>query len=229
MKKALLILLGAALAIAFAACSRTSRPGEQATAPQTEPPTQAETLPPEPDPATPAGAVAELFEAAKSWDVAVIESHLPEGVTVTQRIPEAYQSTLRQVLDRVEYTVGDVVETGDTATVELEITSVDAESALNDAVGAAAAYVAKKKLTGGAIESSSEVVDVILEAVDVAALPAKTSSAAAHLIRGGDGEWKLNLSDESNLPLLNAVSGGMVKLAERLRSLAESYGIQLPV
>lgn len=230
MKKILLAVLVAALLGALAACAKAEPPAAgrpEPTTDATEAATEAPTEPEKPDPTTPEGAVAALFDSVKAWDTAAIEAHLPTGSSVSQAVPEQYQAALREVLDRVTYTCGDTAVNGDKATVAMEITSVDAESAVNDAIGAAAVYVAKQQLTGKPIESYDEVIGVVVDAIDIAALPAKTTTATAHLIRGGDGEWKLDLSDEANLPLLNAVSGGMVDLTDHLLALAETYGIQL--
>ena len=66
-----------------------------------------------------------------------------------------------------------------------------------------------------------------MKSIDIPSLPTTTIKADAHLVKGADDEWKLDVSDESNMPLLNAVTGGSIEMAEKLKEMAGSYGIDL--
>lgn len=219
MKRVILFALTAAMVLALTSCAPKEPPPSES-----EPePSQSEPL----DPATPAGAVAELFESAKSWDLETVQAHLPEDVVMAQEIPAVFQQPLERVLTRMQYRIGEVDSDGEAATVMLEITSIDVESAANDAVGAAAAYVAKEKLSGRDVTDYNALLDTALGAVNIETLPTKSFEATAYLYKGADGEWKVDFNNQRNLPLLNAVSGGSLDFAAKLQELMGSLGLDL--
>lgn len=221
MKRIAILLLAAVFIAVFAACSKTdeqSAAGEESA--------QSESVV-EPDPTKPDGAVSEILESAKNWDTDAAAAFLPEGTTLEQYVPVALHDSLAQALSRMEYEVTGLSEDAGRAEVQLNITAVDAESAMNDAIVSAAAYVAKQKLAGNDIEDYSALAEVVADSIDIAGLPTKTSPATAYMVETGDGTWRLDLSDDRNLPLLNAASGGSVDLADRFIGLAQEYGIAL--
>lgn len=224
MKKIILITMIAVLALTATSCRKGG--GREQSAPESSIPEVS--LPqPEPDRTTPDGAMSELLQSARDWDVETVEGYLPNGITVSQYVPAAYEASMKKVLARMEYTAGEPVITGDTATVEMQITSVDMSSAMGDATGAAIAYVAKQKLAGQPVNDYSAIAQAVIDAIDIDKLPTKSFSATAHMIQGGDGDWKLDLSDGANMPLLNAVSGGSVELAKQLKDMAADYGVDI--
>lgn len=226
MKKIFLLVLTLLLAAALCSCSwlRSLQREEESVPSAAESRSEPEPQP-EPDSATPDGAVAELFESAKAWDTEAINEYLPAGVDVGNYVPAELQGSLQQVLDQVDYEIGRATIDGDTATVEVTVTAVDAESAMSDAIAAAAAHVVKSQLTGKEV-SYIDAARVALEAIDIPSLPSKTTTAQAYMVRDGD-EWKLDTSDKNNTPLLNAASGGMVDLYGKFKELADTYGIEL--
>lgn len=225
MKKFLLLLTAAFVILAIPACQKPkgspSGP-ESGESPLSE--SAGESLP---DPSTPEGAVAELLHGAKEWDIPAVDAHLPDGTSISGRVPPALEDTLSAILQRMEYRVGRSTVTGDAATVDVDITTVDAEGTVNEAVGKAVGTIAKRQLAGQPVDDYAAVIEEVLASIDISSLPTTTIAATAHMVMGGDGEWKLDLSDEKNLPLFNAMTGGAMDLADRLKEMAETYDIPL--
>lgn len=233
-KRILILSLVASMLLGTVACSRPNdrknSESEQSTSQKQEiPPSQPSQSPEEiPDPSSPDGALKELLQAAGNWELETVNSYLPTGVTIEKYLPAALEDTTRQVLERMEYTVGDVNTTGNNATVKLKITAVNLDDAVNSAINAVAVYVAAKQFKGETIDNYNEIVQIISDSIDVSSLPTTTKDTTAYMIKGADGDWKLDLSNEDNLPLLNAASGGAVEIAKKLKDMAENIGIQIP-
>lgn len=229
MKKLTLIALVAAVSVTVTGCgairqfigvAEESSVSEASSEPEFEP--DSEVL----NPSTPQGAANELFRGAQNWDTDLINSRLPIGANIESRVPPALENTLTQVLDRMEYTVGEATIDGDSATVVMEITAVDADSAFNDAVGAAVTYVVKQQIAGKPVNDYNEIAQQIIGKIDIAKLPTKTTTATAHMVKDESGKWVLS-SSEDNLALLNAASGGALDMVDKVKGLAEQYGIPL--
>jgi hypothetical protein len=236
MKQFAAILLAVLLCVAaLSACRKKEKPPDPSPAPSsseeaTEQPTEKETEPPtepptEPEP-TPEEALSGLLDSAKEWDVTAIDAYLPEGSTIKSFVPAGFDSVVASLLSRTEYKLGDAVIDGDTATIEAELTAADAEKALDDAIADMLPKVALSKLTGKTVDYNA-LLDETIQGIDIAALPTSTTDATAYMIRGADGEWKLDAKDERNLPFLNAATGGAVDISKKLTDLAATLGFPI--
>jgi hypothetical protein len=236
MKQFAVILLTSILCVAaLAACQKKeSQPSSSAQSPEI--PVEIETKPlpvprpepePEPDPGTPEGAMSGLLDSAKEWDAAAIGDYLPEGSAITSLVPAEFEGVVSSLLSRTEYTVLDSETNGDAATVEVELTAVDAGEALEDAISGIVAEIAMGQLTGEPIDDYAALIDKSIQSIDVDDLPTRTTTATAYMTRGADGDWELDTKDTSNLPFLNAATGGAMDVAQQLTDLATTYGIKL--
>jgi predicted small lipoprotein YifL/flagellar basal body rod protein FlgB len=219
---AVFFLIGLLCVAALAACGKKENPPSSSVA-VTEPTTE---TPTEPDPATPEGAMTGLLKSAKEWDAEAINEFLPEGSVVAGYVPAGFEGTVSSLLSRTEYEVYDAEIDGDTAAVELELTAVDAEKALQDAAAGLIAEITISQFKGQAVDYSALIGETV-KGIDIDSLPTVTKTATAHMVLGEDGEWKLDANNEANLPLLNAATGGAVDMAKELTEMAETYGIKL--
>jgi hypothetical protein len=111
--------------------------------------------------------------------------------------------------------------TGRTAIVDISVSAVAAGEAVQPLLAQAATYLAFQRLLGNPADLGGYLPGRL--ALLLAEQPAVTTLASLHLILGGDGAWKLDLSDKRNLPFLDALLGGGAA-ADGLRLLADSYG-----
>lgn len=182
----------------------------------------------EPDSTKPDGAIVEILNGVKAFDSEQLEALLPEeGISLEQYVPVEFHGRLAQALGRMDYTVTDVRQDGNTAQVMLDITAIQAESAMNDAIVSATTYLAKQKLAGKSTEDYRALARVVVDALDIESLPLQTEPATAYMVADPDGTWSLDMSNTENLALLNAASGGALEIVEQFQSLANQYGINM--
>ncbi len=139
-----------------------------------------------------------------------------------QEVPDAYLSLLKPITERVKFDVGKVTEENGKAKVEMTVTSVDAESALNSIVPGALAHLAALQLTGKDVSEPEKL--LAQYAADNIAwddAPTKKTETALHLIQDANGEWQIDVANPENVAFANAVTGGAITVAENLRSFLQ--------
>ena len=158
-----------------------------------------------PDAPSPSEAVRGMLETISTWEQGEIPDFLAEEPDA-QAYLNTFGGVIEQLAGRVSYEVHAHKITGYTAVVDVGISAVDIGGAVGVLLTQSATYLAFQRVMGRPADLngylSSRTVAVIPELNTIAA------EASAYMILGADGEWKLDLSDQRNLGLLNAMCGG---------------------
>lgn len=213
MKKIFAALLAVLMILSVSACSKKAE--QESFEPEESVPAE-ETLPP--DPTTPDGAAEILLDNISSLKGEDIDAAIQE-VFPSAQLPQAATELLKPITERMTYTVGNSKVDGDTAMVDVSITAVDAKSALNSVLAGAAAYTALQRAGGNTENPEDLFARYIAEHVDWDKAATIKTDATVHLVKGGDGEWKLDTGNPDNLQLANALSGGAVDLLTDISSM----------
>jgi hypothetical protein len=166
----------------------------------------------------PEDVVAALMEEIRGWDAvavaAVVDEVLPGGYGET-----ATETALLPLLARLEYTLGNTKITGSAAEVDIAVTAPDIKGFAGDIAAEAMGLAAIKRLTGLPVDVEKYVSDRVAKAVADENLTTIKTDTTVHLRRGGDGAWRLDVTELRNLDFLGALSGGFLAFEEPLRSL----------
>lgn len=238
MKKILSVLLALVTLLAFSACSRIFAPKtpeassssaetpsespSESSAPQSEAPSSSSAPPQEESSEpTPEKAAEKIMEQISDLDMTQVQA-LADEYFAGQQIPEEYYVILKPISERVSYKIGEYEVTGDTAKVSVTVTSVDMQSALNSVLPGAATHFIIMQMTGKDVSRPEMIfAEYAAENIKWDELATKRTDTYLYLIKGADGEWKVDTSNSENVDFLNAVSGGGVELAKSFQSFVD--------
>ncbi len=172
---------------------------------------------------TPDKAAEELFENVSKLDREQINEIVGQYF-VTQQMPEEYFSLLEPITKRVDYKINSSKVNGEKAQVDVSITAVDAQSAINSVMPGAIAHLAAMQLTGKDITNPEKILaDYAAKNIDWDKIPTIKTDATLYLVMGADNEWKVDASTPDNLSFANAISGGAIDVAKNVKAFAERY------
>lgn len=167
---------------------------------------------------SPKDAVISLMEEIRGWDADAAASMLDE--TVPGGYGETFGSiALLPLLAKLDYTLGNEKITGRSAQVDLAVTAADIKGFAGDIAAEAVGFAALKKLTGLPLDVDSYVAGRVSSALAADSLTTIKTDTTVYLLQGGDGVWKLDMTDLRNLDFLKALTGGFVEFEEPLRAL----------
>lgn len=170
---------------------------------------------------TPKDAVISLMEEIKAWDAVAAASLLDEAVP--GGYGEAISTTaLLPLLAKLEYTIGNEKISGRTAQVDLAITAADIKDFAGEIASEAVGFAALKKLTGLPLDVDAYITGRVTSALSGDHLTTIKTDTTVYLLQGGDGIWKLDMTELRNLDFLEALTGGFVEFEEPLRALFSS-------
>lgn len=218
-----------AMIILFAGCSlKIPKPdssadgsdGETAPAP---PPAPSDSSSSAPDASTPDGAAEILLEKVSDLDNETIRALASQYFSVEQ-LPEAFYSLLEPMSKRVTYKIGNFKIDGDSAVVDVSITSVDAQKALHSIMPGAVAHLAALQISGKDISEPEKILsEYAAKNIKWDELPTIKTDSTLYMVKGADGEWKVDASNPDNLGFANAISGGAIDVVQNLKSFAERF------
>jgi hypothetical protein len=172
---------------------------------------------------TPGDAVVALMEEIRDWDAvavaAVVDEVLPGGYGET-----ATETALLPLLARLEYTLGNTKITGGAAEVDIAVTAPDIKGFAGNIAAEAMGLAAIKRLTGLPVDVKKYINDRVAKAVADENLTTIKTDTTVYLRQGGDGVWRLDMTELRNLDFLGALSGGFLAFEEPLRSLFGNNG-----
>lgn len=214
------------LLIVLAGCFRKTPQSAAPDSDSSEPaavPSASEPEPPKSKASTPEGAVEELFESIKNMDYDQI-NELVGQYFENQTLPEEYFLLLKPITERVSYKIGESRIDGDNAMVDISVTAVDAQKAVNSVMPGAVAHLAAMQLTGKDISNPEKIIaEYAADNIKWDSLPTIKTDTTLYLVMGADGDWKVDVSNPDNIDFVNAVSGGAIEVAKDLKSFAERY------
>lgn len=147
-----------------------------------------------------------ILEALKNYDTAAMSQYSVNEVTAETENAEQLQA----IFSRMSYVIGDVVKTGDTAAVSVQITTVDMNAVLTDYMS----YVLENMLSD---LDEAALNDKFTELVS-SSEATKTFDTTMNLTKG-DGRWMYETDDaDANADFVNAVTGGLSDIADSLNS-----------
>lgn len=229
MKKMLVVSL--VLLVVLVGCLRKSPQNPTPKQPQAEPqPEASATEPASPDPAppqnkaeTPDGAAELLLESISSLNQDKIDELIGQYFG-GQTIPSEYISLLEPIAGHVTYKIGESRIDGDKAEVDIAVTSLDAQSAINSVMPGAVAHLAAMQLTGKDVSNPEKILtEYAAKNIKWDKTPTIKTDCTLYLVKGADGEWKADASNPDNLGFANAISGGAVEVANSLKAFADKY------
>lgn len=223
--------LSLAVLLLFAGCSffkwPTDRSGSKSSAEESTP---KESSKPEsqvsdkaPEEQTPEEVAGELMESISTLDEDTIRA-LADVYFAGQSVPDTYYSILKPISERVTYEIGNCTIDGDKATVDMTITSVDAQGAINSILPGAVTHLAAMQITGKDMSNPEQIlVEYAAKNINWDNLSTVTTDATLHLVKGSDGEWAVDANNPDNLGFANAISGGGIEVAQSLKDLVERF------
>ncbi|MCL2057137.1 MAG: hypothetical protein FWH02_07990 [Oscillospiraceae bacterium] len=167
-----------------------------------------------PNPPNPAAAAAAFLDGIKAWDGAFANSLSETLFTDGSGADAILAVAMVPILDKLDYRVGNAKTEGLTAEVDLTITAADVKDAVRDLVVEAAGLMALRHFTGLPIDVEKYALNRLADILREDNLLTVSTNCTMYLIMGGDGEWKIDLSDARNLTVLNAAGGGILPNSE---------------
>lgn len=236
MKKFIIVSLILLLIIAvFVGCLRKKPQSAASETPQPESQAQPETSITEPvEPSEPPASAPDESETPEETAKVLLDSlsNLDKGKVDEligqyfggQSIPEEYLDLLGPISERVTYKIGDTRIDGDKAEVDIAVTSVDAQSAINSIMPAAVTHLAVMQLTGKDVSNPEKILaEYASENIKWDSIQNIKTDCTLYLVTGADGEWKVDATNPENIGFANAISGGAVEVAKNLKSFADKY------
>jgi len=152
----------------------------------------------------PMSAATEILEAITTWEQGDSLDFLSDDEVL------AYLTTFggvaQQLVERMSYQVHAGMVDGRTAVVDVTITAVNVGDMAGSLLTQSAAYLAFARFLNRPPDLNAYIsarAEVLIDEMHTISMP-----TSIHLIMGGDGQWKLDLSNEGNLMFLNALFGG---------------------
>ena len=156
-------------------------------------------------PPCPLQATEEILEAITTWEQGDSLDFLSEEEEL-QAYLATFGGVMEQLAQRMSYQVHAGMVDGRTAVVDVTITAVNAGEMAGPLLTQAATYLAFQRLMGREPDLNAHL--AARAAVLIEGMYTISTPTSVHLIMGGDGEWKLDLSNEENLMFLDALCGG---------------------
>lgn len=219
------------LLIVSAGCFRKSQPPvttELAQPKSSSPPSAESSAPEVSEPAanraaTPDGAAEELFENISQLNQEQINELVGQYFD-GQTLPDEYFCLLKPISEHISYRMGESRVDGDKAMVDISVTAVDAQKAINSVMPGAVAHLAAMQLTGKDISNPEKILaEYAASNIQWDSLPTIRTDTTLHLVMGADSEWKVDASNPDNIDFANAISGGAVDVAKNLKAFADRY------
>ncbi|MDR2932350.1 MAG: hypothetical protein LBV27_04510 [Oscillospiraceae bacterium] len=167
---------------------------------------------------TPADAVDDLMDSLRNWDMAASVSQLGEADD-RNFIASVCEIATPSVLGKLQYTISNTKITENRAAVDIAVTAADIKSIAGEIMSQAIGYAALQKILGLPVSVEDFVLTRVTAALDDENLTTIKTNATVHLILGGDGAWKLDMSNVANLGFLEALTGGMVDFEEPVKAM----------
>lgn len=177
-----------------------------------------EDAPPAPD-----AAAAELLESISSLDRAEIDGLIAQYLGA-QTLPDEYFALLKPISERLTYKVGTYEIDGDKAAVQVAVSAVDAQSAINSVLSRAVMHLAALQFTGKDVSNPEKLLaEYAAENIKWDEIPSIKTDATLYLVMDANGEWQVDAANPDNLAFANAVSGGAIDAANNLKSYIDRY------
>lgn len=228
---AIFIILAAVLLVMFSGCLRKIPLPFLPEASQKEPadseptePSEPESTEPEPDKAeTPDGAAELLLESINNLSREQVDELIGQYFG-GQTLPDEYFALLMPISERLSYEIGEYEIDGDKATVSVSVTAVDAQSAINSVMPRAVAHLAAMQLTGKDVSNPEKILaEYAADNIKWDEIPTIEKNSTLYLVKGADGEWKVDAANPENLDFANAISGGAIDVANNLKAFTDRY------
>lgn len=227
MKKIFASLLAFAILLMLPACSKlpaSQQPSATESSSTPPPKSEASSAPGRSQAessSTPDAAAEELMQKISDLNADRINELAGEYFS-SQQIPEEYYSLLKPMSERVSYKIGNYKVEGDKAMVDVSVTAVDAQSAINSVMAGAATHLIILQMTGKDVSNPEKIIAEYAAAnIEWDSLPTIKTDATLYLITGADGEWKVDATNPDNIGFLNAISGGGVDVANNFQSFVD--------
>lgn len=136
-----------------------------------------------------------------------------------REVVDACEQSAKPLLERLEYTVGNSRIEENTAEVDIAVTAADIREPMRQILADALACAAVRSLMKLPFDADAFLAARIIQALDAENLTTIKTNATVHLIRGGDGDWKLDLSNPDNLNFAEAITGGLLDYAQTANAL----------
>lgn len=235
MKKifAIFIILAVVLIVMLSGCLRKIHLPFLPEASQEEP-AESEPLPPpepespepesEPEKAeTPDGAAEILLENINNLSREQVDELIGQYFG-GQALPDEYFALLMPISERLTYEIGEYKIDGDKASVNVSVTAVDAQSAINSVMPRAVAHLAAMQLTGKDISNPEKILaEYAANNIKWDEIPTIEKESTLYLAKGADGEWKVDAANPGNLDFANSISGGAIDVANNLKAFTDRY------
>lgn len=206
-KRYLAALLAVLCAASLSACGltrpKTSEPEAPSSSASASPDSSEET---EPDTTTPGGTARAELDAFKALDLESMNLYTDQesmnlDYSVTEQgLDEQTKQVVQALVANFTYKLGEVVESGDTATVAAELTNAD----LSGVVGKMIPAMMAEALKSGSVDSTAALAK-LAQLMTEAGSRTVSANVTMHLVKR-DGTWKVSV-DEA---LADALSGGMI-------------------
>lgn len=168
-------------------------------------------------------AAEEIMESISALDETTIRE-LADTYFAGQSVPDSYYRLLAPISQRMTYKIGSFETDGDNAVVEMSVTSVDAQSAVNSILPGAVAHLAAMQITGKDISNPEQLlVEYAAKNINWDSLPAVTTDTKLYLVKDDNGEWEVDVNNPENLGFANAISGGGIETAQNLKGVVERF------
>jgi hypothetical protein len=153
----------------------------------------------------PAEILAETLQAVKNWTPPP-EKPLdwPAELDYVWHFVPLLGDALPPLLQRLEYELGGSRIVGTTAVVDLQMTAPDVRGLCREMGSEAATMLAVGKLLGAPVDLSSAFRRRLRAAAAAEELRTVSTQTSVYFVTGGDGRWKIDLSDPRNLDFFGA-------------------------
>ena len=154
----------------------------------------------EPDPKE---AAANIIESIKGIDLqsASFADNENKYLSIIQ------QNVFPAMLSKIEYAIGNAKVSGRSAMVDIKITSADIDGICADILAKTAKALFLKNILSLSVDIDGFLINQINNSLSAEQLKTISTNTTVYLVPGGDGQWKLDLSDKRNLLFFNALLG----------------------
>lgn len=155
---------------------------------------------------TPGQLVEQMMDEIKAWQVPKEKpENWPRELDAAWRWADLLGESAQPLLQKLEYEIGNSKITGNRAVVDLSLTAPDIRGIARDIAIEAAAVFSITRLLNKPVDFSDQLrrrVSSALESNDILCI---RTDLAVYLVRGGDGRWKIDLSDKRNFDFIAAL------------------------
>jgi hypothetical protein len=153
----------------------------------------------------PSEAAREMLESIVTWEQGRTLDFFAGNPDI-QTYLSTFGGVIEQLAKRINYEVYAHKITAHTAVVDVRISAVDIGAAARSLLAQSATYIAFQRLMGRPADLNTYL--SARAGVIIPELHTIATTTSIHMIQGADSAWKLDLSNQENLHLLNAMCGG---------------------